>query len=333
MKWEFREPKLADMIRVKLGDLYHYGIFVSEDEVIQFGLAPTLRTIPECEVEVCKSDIDTFLAGGFLEVGVLDKQERKKRIPPERTVSIARGHLGERGYHILFNNCEHFAHLCVFGIKYSSQAEAFRDRIRAIPVFDVYIAKVPTSDELSPLYPKQRDKEVCAVKNDEVKRHKYYAWKLLEHALLHTFAYDIKQLEFTKSKSGKWLSPSCEFSISHSGAFVAVALSRNPLGVDIQVQKRLASTGFDKRILTEKELGALSEIVGENERNEHLLMLWSKKESIFKMQNSYKYIPAEIETSDYDVYYETLDFDGEKYHLSAVGADASKIRIFKDVCL
>ena len=84
MKWEFCEPRLGDMIRVRLGDLYHYGIFVSEDEVIQFGLAPGVRVIPDTEVEVCTSDIDAFLAGGFLEVGVPDKQESKKRISPKR---------------------------------------------------------------------------------------------------------------------------------------------------------------------------------------------------------------------------------------------------------
>ena len=105
MKWELVEPKLGDIIRVRLGDLYHFGIFVSEDEVIQFGLAPGVRAIPDTEVEVCTSDIDAFLAGGFLEVGVPDKQEKKKRIPAKRTVEIAREHLGERGYNILFNNC------------------------------------------------------------------------------------------------------------------------------------------------------------------------------------------------------------------------------------
>ena len=55
MKWELVEPKLGDIIRVRLGDLYHFGIFVSEDEVIQFGLAPGVRAIPDTEVEVLTS--------------------------------------------------------------------------------------------------------------------------------------------------------------------------------------------------------------------------------------------------------------------------------------
>ena len=333
MKWEFCEPRLGDMIRVRLGDLYHYGIFVSEDEVIQFGLAPGVRVIPDTEVEVCTSDIDAFLAGGFLEVGVPDKQESKKRISPKRTVDVARSHLGERGYNILFNNCEHFAYLCAYGVKYSAQSEAFRERFRTLPTLDVYIARIPDGKKLAPLYPKQRDKEVRSVKNEEVRKHKYYAWRLFEHALLKTFAYDIKKLEFTKAESGKWSCPSCEFSISHSGELVAVALSRKPVGVDIQVQKALISSTFEDRMLTEKERQTLTALDDEKKRQTELIKLWTIKESIFKTFNSDKYIPAEIETSDYETYSETVDVDGVTYHLAVCGSDISKIRIFKDIIL
>ena len=333
MKWEFGEPTLGDMIRVRVGDLYHYGIFAGEDEVIQFGLAPGVRTVPEDEVEVCTSDVDEFLVGGFLEVGVPDKQEKKKRNSPEKSVKIAREHLGERGYHILFNNCEHFAYLCVFGVKYSSQTEAFRERFRSIPVLNVYVARIPDSYKMKPLYPKQRNKEVRAVKNDEVRKHKYFAWKLLEYALMHTFAYDITKLELTKSPSGKWVSPSCEFSLAHSGDLVAVVLSRKPVGVDIQVQKDIISATFVERMFTQKEQKKLAELADDSARSKQVLSLWAQKESIFKTFNSDKYIPAEIKTSEYDVYTEMLDIDGKSYHLAVAGSDISKIKIFKDVIL
>ena len=333
MKWEFCEPRLGDMIRVRLGELYHYGIFVNEDEVIQFGLAPGARTIPDTEVEVCASDINAFLAGGFLEVSVLDKQEQKKRIPAHRSVEIARTRIGERGYNILFNNCEHFAYECVLGVKYSSQTEAFRERFRALPVLDVYVAAIPDKFKYKALYPKQRDKEVRSVKNDEVRKHKYFAWKLLEYALKHTFGYEIDNLELTKTPSGKWICSNCELSISHSGKLVAVALSRKPVGVDIQIEKNIASSTFECRMFTQKEQEHLAEICCDSTRSNELLKLWAKKESIFKTLNSDKYIPAEIETSDHDAYVESVDFEGVTYHLAVAGADISKIRIFKDVIL
>ncbi len=333
MRWELAEPKLGDMIRVKLGDIYHYGIFVTENDVLQFGLAPTVRTVAESEVEVTTSDIDSFLAGGFLEVAVLDKQELKKRFSPTRSVEIARGRIGERGYSMLFNNCEHFAYECIFGVKYSSQTEAFRERFRALPVLDVYLAPIPDKFKYKTLYPKQRDKEVRAVKNDEVKRHKYYAWKLLEYALANTFGYDIKRLELSKAQSGKWTCPDCELSISHSGRLVAVALSRKPVGVDIQVEKNVISSTFEERMFTENEQQLLAKIDCEQDRHAELLKLWAKKESIFKTLNCDRYIPAEIETSDHDVYVESVDFEGVAYHLAVAGADISKIRIFKDIIL
>lgn len=333
MKWKFNEPRLGDMIRVKLGDLYHYGIFASDSEVLQFGLAPSARAIPEEDVEVCISDIDTFLAGGFLEVCVLDKKEQKKRISPERSVQIARGRLGERGYNILFNNCEHFAYECIFGVKYSSQTEAFRERFRALPTLDVYVAQIPEEFKYTSLYPKERDKEVRAVKNDEVRRHKYYAWRLLEYALMHTFGYDIKHLKLNKAPCGKWVCPDCEISISHSGNIVAVALSRNPVGVDVQLHKALLSERFSERMLTENERTSLFETVDKDEYAQRALLLWAKKESIFKTLNSDKYIPAEIETSDYNTYTEIFDLNGERYYLSVAGADVSNIKVLKNINL
>ena len=45
MKWEYKDCRYGDIIRVKLGSVYHYGIFVSDDEVIAFGLPPTAENL------------------------------------------------------------------------------------------------------------------------------------------------------------------------------------------------------------------------------------------------------------------------------------------------
>lgn len=133
MKWVMKEPARGDMIRVALGGLYHFGIFVSEEEVIQFGLAPTARRrVPDSEVEVLASDIDAFLAGGFLEVCEFDRKERKSHPTPDEVVARARQRLGERGYHILYNNCEHFAYECVTGKHYSEQVEGVREMFKGL---------------------------------------------------------------------------------------------------------------------------------------------------------------------------------------------------------
>ena len=94
MKWLLTEPRFGDMIRVKSGTVYHYGVYVSDDEVIQFGLAPAARpALKDSEVEVLSTDIDTFLSGQFLEVAEFDRKEKKANNTPDEAVSTARARL------------------------------------------------------------------------------------------------------------------------------------------------------------------------------------------------------------------------------------------------
>ena len=127
MKWAPNDCKSGDMIRIHLGSVHHYGIFVSEDEVIQFGYPP----LPEFKdknqnITVGAVSIDEFSSGKIVEVAVLDRKEKKRRFPPEKTVEIARSKIGTGGYNILHNNCEHFCYECVFGVKKSTQEEYIR---------------------------------------------------------------------------------------------------------------------------------------------------------------------------------------------------------------
>ena len=58
MKWTLKTPASGDMVRVKAGSIYHYGVFVSESEIIQFGLAPVARQgLKDTDIEVCCSDV------------------------------------------------------------------------------------------------------------------------------------------------------------------------------------------------------------------------------------------------------------------------------------
>ena len=93
MKWKMTDARAGDIVRVALGSIYHYGIFVSEDEVIQFGLPPTFDRKSE-DVEVLSSTVEEFLAGGFLEVGICQGREKKRRKSFNETVKSARARLG-----------------------------------------------------------------------------------------------------------------------------------------------------------------------------------------------------------------------------------------------
>ncbi|MBR1482826.1 MAG: lecithin retinol acyltransferase family protein [Ruminococcus sp.] len=127
MKWEPTDCRTGDMIRIRLGSIYHYGVFLSEDEVVQFGYPPIAAYQEQnAVVTVLSVDIDSFACGHIVEVAVLDRRERKKRLPPAETARRARARLGEGGYNIIHNNCEHFAYECVFGEKKSEQTDAIR---------------------------------------------------------------------------------------------------------------------------------------------------------------------------------------------------------------
>ncbi len=130
MDWLDITPKSGDIIRTKVSFYYHYGIFVNENEVIQFGLPDNVFR-PASEIAVLSSDIYTFIGDGNLEVGQPSKEEKKKMRPKKEIIKLAKSRIGEGGYDILHNNCEHFVNECAFGESYSSFLDEARARIRS----------------------------------------------------------------------------------------------------------------------------------------------------------------------------------------------------------
>ena len=124
MKWSDKAPEYGDMIRVKVSFFHHYGIFVDENTIVQFGLRDNSNTPPD-DIAVITTDIDVFANGEFVEKAVPEQDEKKKRYSPDETVKKALSRIGERGYNILNNNCEHFVNECYFGEK-----KSFLDDVR-----------------------------------------------------------------------------------------------------------------------------------------------------------------------------------------------------------
>lgn len=321
MKWEMKEACYGDIVRVSLGTIYHYGIFVSEEEVIQFGLPPTPNRKPE-DVEVLSAPVSDFLAGGFLEVGCPEGREKKRRRTPRETVSAARKRLGERGYDILRNNCEHFANECAFGEKFSSMTESLRAKFRAIPVVHVYVARFPFPVDEEKIFPPERADEIDRCSNPDVRREKYYAWKLLEKALMRSLGLNLKNLDIVRTENGKWECSACCFSLSHSGNFAAVAVSRKPIGVDIEkCDESRFTESFTKKIATERECEALDRL---KERQAALNELWTKKEAVFKLLGDKTFQPSNIEVSEYVTVTKVVQSEDERYFVTVASEDAER---------
>ena len=129
MQWVEKTPTFGDIVRTKVRFYYHYGIFVSEEEIIQFGLPDDPFQSAE-QIRVLSSDVPAFLRGGEMEVAAPNSAECRQMYAPEQTVRNARQRLGEGGYDILHNNCEHFVNSCAFGHPHSAFLQDVRDKLR-----------------------------------------------------------------------------------------------------------------------------------------------------------------------------------------------------------
>lgn len=127
MKWTVRELKKGDIIRVRLGNIYHYGVFLNEEEVVAFGYPPLPKFQNlQKEVAVLSTDIDVFACENAVEAPLYTLKEKLHKNSPDKTEQIARSRIGESGYDLIHNNCEHFAYEAVFNRHYSEQEETVR---------------------------------------------------------------------------------------------------------------------------------------------------------------------------------------------------------------
>ena len=163
-------------------------------------------------------------------------------------------------------------------VDFNSVSQMWENSINTYPnneaIVDVYLAKIPISDNFSAVFPPDRQNEIESITSEKVKREKYYAWKLLEYGLLNTFNKKITDINFEKQTTGKWSCNACEFSISHSNNVVCVAISKSPVGVDIE---KIQPTPIDisKEILSKEELNDYNAL-NSDKKTSFIKSAWTK---------------------------------------------------------
>ena len=120
--WVNKKASFGDQIRVNRGFYYHHGIYESDDAVYHFASPIGSEISPDTAV-VHKTTLDRFLNGGELEVREYSADELKTKRKPEDIIAYAKAHMGEKGYNIISNNCEHFSNRCAFGTSNSDQVK------------------------------------------------------------------------------------------------------------------------------------------------------------------------------------------------------------------
>ena len=184
------------------------------------------------------------------------------------------------------------------------------------PIRDVNITEV--------LYPESRYREILACKNENARREKYLVWKLLEQAIKTGTDLDFANLEFTKTANGKWVCHDLYFSLSHADGVVCVAVSDQPIGVDVEAVKDIRPALANK-ILTEGER-AIMESIPKDKRGRFLLDAWAKKESIFKMRGGEALLPNRIESTSVKVKMHSVTVSGREYVI-AIATEKDNIEI------
>ena len=121
--WSEKTPKSGDHIKVSRGLYTHHGIFIGYNEVIHFASKKDSDDILGDNNEVISTSLNKFLRGGILEVKVYNDNELDDLYPIHDIINYARGSIGESGYNLIFNNCEHFANSCTLGNHRSKQVE------------------------------------------------------------------------------------------------------------------------------------------------------------------------------------------------------------------
>lgn len=187
----------------------------------------------------------------------------------------------------------------------------------------IYFSKIHGDFSENNIFPKARQDEISSIKNEVVKQHKIFVWRLLEYAL-SDIGLKLENAKITKLECGKWSSPYIFFSLSHTDGVAAVAVSDTTVGIDIETTDSLPkSNSFMKRILTESELSECGDLSDTDE----LLSIWTAKEAVFKTLSQDAFIPSEIELKDYNVHSDFLIIDNKKYVYSVAAADFAEMKI------
>ena len=80
MEFVTKEPSKGDIIKVLISNnIYHFGIYLGDDEVIEYGSAKDFLKTDKSDVKVQISSMDSFLDGKNVLVAKLGLIEKMKR--------------------------------------------------------------------------------------------------------------------------------------------------------------------------------------------------------------------------------------------------------------
>lgn len=154
----------------------------------------------------------------------------------------------------------------------------------------VYLAKI---DDVSL---SSASTEVSRETNEsKVATQKNAGLQLLKYALKDRWGINEDLSSIKLSDNGKPYAEGYQFSISHCGSLVCVAISKNiQVGVDLEcVTTRRNWQGLSRRVLTAEERD------NTNIDSQTMTSIWTKKEAVFKLLGDKVFSPSNIDYNQY----------------------------------
>lgn len=194
----------------------------------------------------------------------------------------------------------------------------------------VYVAKFDSSLEVQPVRPASRNEAIQRCTDLLTRQQRYAVWRLLDYALKQHCGKGVDGFDFTVGADGKWSCNGTQFSLSHCNNVVVVAISAQSVGVDIEAVSsfdgRANDEAFVSRILNDTELKQL-ELCEPSRRNQALALLWTGKESAFKLESGAFFSPRSIDTTKRLLNSRLLDIDGNEYALSVATETKTTVEV------
>lgn len=129
---------LGDHLYVSKAGYHHHGIYSGSGKVIHYGgFAEKFKK--EKIKEVSLSD---FLNGN--DVIIAEYSESERKYSRSKSVERARSRIGEDGYNLFSNNCEHFVVWCITGDAKSKQVSSAKKFSAAVALRYVGVAGAST---------------------------------------------------------------------------------------------------------------------------------------------------------------------------------------------
>jgi hypothetical protein len=116
---------LGQHLFIKKGTYSHHGVYIGNDEIVHYsGFQQKFAT-----GKISRINFKDFSNGQEVFVRVYFQDS----FSPQEIVTRAISRIDENEYHLLFNNCEHFACWCISNQEISSQVKAVLSPVTGLP--------------------------------------------------------------------------------------------------------------------------------------------------------------------------------------------------------